>query len=369
MIGNFREAVENRHEYARELKNKGSRIIGWMCSYVPEELIHAAGFVPIRVIGGKENTSMADAHLYINMCSLVRSALEEGMRGKYSYLEGFIALNTCDNIRRLYDVWTHYLPPPFFYILSMPHKVSPEAITFFRSQLEDLKAKLEELRGDKITKEDLEKSIKLYNRARKLQKELSDTTRNGAGSLKGSEIFTVNLASGFLAKEKYVATLENLLQKVKSRKPLQNDDRTRLLVLGSELDNPDLFQLIESCGGNVVAEDLCTGSKTFWNLVEETCDPLEALAKAYLLRPPCPRMRMSEERLEHLKGIIKEFAVQGVVHESIKFCKLYEEDCITISIEMKSLGVPFLSLSREYTLSSQGQFKTRLEAFIESLSV
>ena len=364
----FHQALHNRHRRARELKDKGRRIMGWMCSYVPEELIHAAGFVPVRIIGGTEDTSTADAHLYINMCSLVRSALEEAMRGKYSYLDGLVTLNTCDNIRRLYDVWTHYVPQPFSRILSLPRKATPEAVKFFRSQLQELKVGLESLSGKKIHEEDLQKSIKLFNKMRRLQKEIVESGRDGCGVLSGSDIFAVNLAAGFLPKEEYVIMLEDLSRRLKAAKEVQPNTKIRLLVTGSELDNPDLFSLIESCGANVVVDDLCTAGKTFWNLVEEdTSDGLEALARAYLLRPPCPRMKMPDERREHLRNLIKEFSVQGVVHQTIKFCKLYEEDYITIREEMKALGVPMLSLSREYVISGTGQFKTRLEAFIESL--
>lgn len=370
MVEEFRKAIDNRHTKARELKEKGQRLMGWMCSYVPEELIHAAGFVPVRIIGGTEYTSTADAYLYINMCSLVRSALEEAMRGKYSYLDGLVTLNTCDNIRRLYDVWVHYIPPLFSQILSLPRKATPEAVKFFHSQLQELKGSLEGLSGKKIHEEDLQKSIKLYNRARKLQREIVESSRDGCGVLSGTDIFVVNLAAGFLPKEEYLTMLEDLSCRLKSAKGVQSDTKIRLLVTGSELDNPDLFALIESCGGDVVIDDLCTGSKTFWNLVEEDCpDSLEALVRAYLLRPSCPRMSMPNERREHLRSLIKEFSVQGVVHQSIKFCKLYEEDCITIREEMKTLGVPMLSLSREYVMSGSGQFKTRLEAFLESLQI
>lgn len=369
MAEEFRRALDNRHQHARELKDKGQRIMGWMCSYVPEELIHAAGFVPVRVIGGTEDTSTADAHLYINMCSLVRSALEEAMRGKYSYLDGLVTLNTCDNIRRLYDVWTHYVPQPFSRILSLPRKATPEAVKFFRSQLQELKGSLEGLSNKKIHEEDLQKSIKLFNKMRRLQKEIVESGRDGCGVLSGSDIFAVNLAAGFLPKEEYVIMLEDLSRRLKAAKGLQPNTKIRLLVTGSELDNPDLFSLIESCGASVVVEDLCTAGKTFWNLIEEDSpDSLEALARAYLLRPPCPRMRMAEERMRHLRALIKDFSVQGVVHESIKFCKLYEEDCISVREELKRIGVPFLSLSREYALCGTGQYKTRLEAFVESLS-
>lgn len=376
MLEEFQKAFDNRHQKARELKEKGRRIMGWMCSYVPVELIHAAGFTPLRVIGGKEDTSHADAYLYINMCSLVRSVLEEAMQDKYSYLDGLITLNTCDNIRRLYDVWTHYLPPPFFRILSLPRKDTPEAVNFFRNQLHNLKSNLEEFSQNKINEEDLQRSIRLFNSIRKLQREIAETARGGKEILSGRDIFTVNLASGFLPAEEYLAMLQDMEQRLsptatrrgeKNSGAASQESGIRLLVLGSELDNADLLSLIESCGARVVAEDLCTGSKTFWNPVDEDSpDSLEALAKAYLLRPPCPRMRMGQRRLEHLRRLIKDFSVQGVIHESIKFCKLYEEDYITIREEMKRAGVPLLSLSREYVLSGTGQYKTRLEAFIES---
>lgn len=366
MIEEFRRAIDNRHERARALKDQGKRIMGWMCSYVPEELLHACGFVTVRAVGGKEDTSTADAHLYINMCSLVRSTLEEAMRGKYSYLDGLVTLNTCDNIRRLYDVWVRYSPPPFYHILSLPRKVTPASVDFFRSQLEELKTRLEELSGKKTGEAELQHAIRLFNRAREMQRGIASLRSQNI--LSGSDIFTVNLAAGFLPKEEYLSMLEDLANNLKDAREGAEDRGVRLMVMGSEIDDPDLISLIESCGANVVVEDLCTGSKNFWNPVEEgTPDSLEALAKAYLARPPCPRMRMAGERREHLRKLIKDYSVQGVVHQSIKFCKLYEEDCIFIREELKQTGLPLLALSREYTLGGTGQYKTRLEAFIEAL--
>lgn len=241
---------------------------------MPEEIFHAAGLYPVRIFGGKGDTTRADAYLYSNICSFARSCLEEGFQEYGKLLDGFVAVNSCDHIRRLYDIWKGYLPAPFTHILSLPHKVSESAIAFFTKQLLRLKEGLEEA---------------------------------------------------------------------------------------------DYLRTIEDLGGLVVTDDLCNGTRYFWDRVDEERDPLEALARRYLAKAPCARMRPSHERMAFIRELIQEFRVDGVVYETLKFCDLYGEDYPILKENLDELQAPVVALDREHRSAGVGQTKTRVQAFLEKL--
>ena len=371
ILAEFRQTFANRHQLGRELKQKGHRIVGYVCTYVPEEIIHAAGLTPVRVLGGEGETPQADAHLYSNLCSFVRSAVEGGFQGRYDYLEGLVALNACDHIRRLYDVWSIYLKDktPFTAILSVPGKISENAIAVYKEELEDFQQKLENHFGTKITPEALRNSIALYNATRSLLDDLYDLRKSAEPSITGSEVMEVILAGMVTPREQYNEQLKALLEALKSRSPVENaDDRVRLLVVGSEMQDVDFIKVIEDLGGLVVTDDLCIGARYFRCLVEDG-DPLDTLARRYVTKNPCPRMRPQEERIRRLKQEVGDFNVEGVICEVMKFCDMHGAAYPIVKRAMDEIDIPVLKLEREHIMTTMGQIKTRTQAFFESISL
>ncbi|MBI2875546.1 MAG: 2-hydroxyacyl-CoA dehydratase, partial [Candidatus Tectomicrobia bacterium] len=326
ILAEFRQIFENRHQRCQGLKDReNKRFIGWVCTYVPEEIIHAAGFVPVRVLGGTGDTPTADAHLYSNLCSFVRNALEEVFRNNYDYLEGMVAMNACDHIRRLYDVWSIYLKDktPFTMVLSVPGKISENAVAVYTEELGVFKERLEVHFGVKITEEALRRSIALYNTTRSLLQEIYALRKSETPPLTGAEAMEIFLAGMVMPKEEYNEKLRQLLEALKSRSVSHAEDRIRLMVMGSELQDPNFIKVIEDLGGLVVNDDLCNGTRHFWGLVNPEGDPLAALAHRYVHKSPCPRIRPHDERVRRLKETIREYNVHGVIYEVMKFCDMH----------------------------------------------
>lgn len=366
MIQEFKEIVANRHGVAKEKRDQGRKIVGWLCTNVPEELLYAAGMHPIRVIGGTADTAKADGYLYSNVCSFARSCLQEVFDESYDYLDGMVTVNSCDNIRRLYDVWSEYIKTRFVHLLRLPHKISETSIAFYRDELVQLKEKLEKVSGNKISDDGLHQAIALYNRTRDLLNKLYELRKNSSPPITGAETLDVVLAGMFLDKEEYNQKLEALLDYLKGRK-IDGKDELRILVVGSELDNSDYIKIIEDAGAIVVADDLCTGSRYFTDPVGTDGDSLQALAKRYISKTPCARMYPVSKIFTHVKEQIKAYKVQGIVYEVIKFCDTYGENVPLFRNFIKDLDIPVLQLSREYALSGVGQMKTRIQAFFESI--
>ena len=153
-----------------EHKRQGNKVFGWLCTYVPEEVLHAAGILPVRITGYSQETELEDgnAYLYINNCSFSRSCLQMGLRGEYGFLDGVVGGSTCDGARRLFDLWRYYIDTPFQHVLTVPRKQTPRAHELYHDQVNRFKQHLEEFLDVQITDEELLHSIGLYNESRAL---------------------------------------------------------------------------------------------------------------------------------------------------------------------------------------------------------
>lgn len=366
MIEEFKEAFSNRYQVALERKEDGQKVAGWACNYVPEEIIYAGGMLPFRVLGGAGETSKAEAYLYSNSCSYALSCLEEALENQYDFLDGIILSNTCDPIRRLYDVWNKYVGTCFTNIINVPHKISDSSLEFLKREFVRLKKGLEESFKIELPEEAISQAIKVYNKTRSLLHQLYSLRMKDSPPISGAETLDVVLAGMILPRDRFNSMLENLLMNIGQRDGF-SEYNARILISGSELDNSDYIKVIEEAGGLVVADDLCIGSRYFWDLVDTDGDPIEALARRYLTHTPCPRMYPSDNRIEHLKKMVETFKVDGIIRQRLKFCDLYGIDLPLVKDGLRDLGTPILSLEREYGTAGTGQMKTRVQAFLESI--
>jgi benzoyl-CoA reductase subunit C len=371
MIERFSQLNKNRYQTIKEEKEKrGCQVMGWVCNYIPEEIILAAGLYPVRILGEKEETTKADAYLYSNICSFVRSCLEAAFKGNYDFLDGIVTASNCDHTRRLYDVWHRYINPSFKCQLGLPHKITENSIDYYKGELDRLRQGLEELTGNQISQDALIGAITLTNKTRDLLKQLYLLRKSPNPPITGAETLEVVLAGMFLPKERYHMMLEEVLIYLStlSTRKSQKDGRVRLMVTGSLLDNPEYIKVIEDLGALVVVDSLCIGSRYFWHQIEiSDRDPLEILARHYLNNPPCPRMRPYDMRSDSLKDLAQEFAVQGIISEVIKFCDNAGEEYPLLKGAMDQLDIPCLAIEREYLMGGVGQMKTRIQAFLENI--
>jgi len=350
-------------------KARGQKVMGWVCTYVPEELLHAAGALPVRISGYAKETDLQDgtAYFYVNNCSFARSCLQLGLRGEYAYLDGFVAGSTCDAARRLFDLWRHYVPVPFSHILTVPRKYSERALDLYFSQVVQLKKGLEAHLNVEIADESLMKSIGLYNESRSLLRALNDLRKLDEPPINGSQTMEVMNASSRMPKETFNDRLRELLWDLEHSKPI-GKGRARVMIAGSALNNAEFVQSIEHIGGLVVTDELCTGTR-YWAdpVIVDHEEPLKAIARRYLHNFPCARMYPSEERFQRMLNLIREFRVDGVISQTIRYCSPYSNDLPLLSDVLNRNGVPMLSLDVEYGTSGSGQILTRVQAFLEML--
>jgi benzoyl-CoA reductase/2-hydroxyglutaryl-CoA dehydratase subunit BcrC/BadD/HgdB len=362
--------IEN--EYVKEWKASGRPVVGFFCAHTPEELLWAAGILPVRLRGtGSEDTSYGDQYLGSFNCSFVRHTLSRVMKGELAFLDGLLVTNSCDHIRRLFDVFTAKEVAPFNHYLDVPHLNSEESFARLTAQLRSLQAKLESFFGVTISREALSDAIRLYNRTRVLLGRASALRCEDPPRATGSEALALSVASASVPKDRFNQLVERHLAELERRAPAPASTGPRLLVIGGTLDEPGYLELIESMGASIVADQLCWGSKSFADLANEEIDPIDAIARRILEHMPCPRMLdQYPKRLANLLESVKRHRVDGIICERLRFCDLWggEIEMLRRSLKQEA-GIPLLVLERDYAAASGvGQLRTRVQAFLETLA-
>jgi len=367
VLQSFRDILNKRHIIAKDWRNQNKRpVIGWNCTYTPEEIISAIDALPIRILGSMETaTTLADAYLPRNACSFARSCLDLALKNDYNYLDGFVTSNSCDNFGKTYDLWRHYTKIPYFHFINTPHTNTQISHEFFYQELIRFKESLEKTFNASLTNKTLQSTIKIYNENRKLLKKVYDLRRKDPSLISGVEALQIVLSSMLMPKEEHNNLLKQLLKEIPNR-PDPPKQGVRLLITGSIMDTTDLLSIVETVGGIAVADDLCTGSRYFWNLIEPDKDPIEAISKRYLNKIPSPFMYdHRQERFNHIKQLIKDYNVQAVINFLLKFCDTHMFDAPILTEQLQAEGIPVLNLEWEHTKSGIAPLKTRTEAFIE----
>jgi benzoyl-CoA reductase subunit C len=378
ILGTFTEAQEAPYTNWPD-RYSDHRAIGYFCTYVPEEIVHAAGFVPVRIRSSGKPPSRADAHLQSYTCALCRSALDQALRGDLSFLQGVVFAHTCDTIQALTDIWQMSFPDLYVETIVQPVNLSsPSARLYLIAELKRFRHSLEDLIGQEISGQAISASIALYNEKRRL---LARLLRD---RLTAPELFAATSAGFIIPLEEHNPLLSELVEllaeegvsippslagrgwgKVEPHKPRSKGPG--LILVGAFLDDPVVLNIIEELGARIVGDDLCTGSRYFAQPVEADGDPIAALADRYLRRLPCPaKHNPDHERSEHLLKLIHVTKANGVVFVLPKFCDPHAFDYAMVKEKLDAAAVPHLRLEMEHS-PALDQWRTRLQAFLEIL--
>jgi len=354
----------------KKWKDNGGKIIGCYCSYIPEEMITAAGFVPFRMRGtGSTGTDMADTCVSSINCSFSRHSLDLGLRGEYSFLDGVVWVNSCDHVRRIYDHWKRKIDTPYLRLMSLPKKVEEPQVEWFRGEILAFRDSLKDHFEIFISDDRLWQAIKLHNETRRLQRQLYELRKKKTPPITGAETLAVIVAGTAMPRAEYNELLKELVHEL-SHSEGHADYRARLMLIGGILDDPAYIEVIEGQGGLVVTDSLCFGSRIMWKDVDEKADdPISALARYYIAdRPSCARMFGDEPRRSaFIQDMVREFKVDGVVAERLVMCDLWTGEQFMIGEDLKEAGVPYIRLDRDYVSVGAGQLKTRVQAFLEMM--
>jgi benzoyl-CoA reductase subunit C len=360
------ESVSN--PFVEEWAKIGKPVLGYICSYIPRELISAAGILPYRIRGGGcGTTSRADIWMADTVCPFSRACLELALKGEYHFIGGLVSMNACECMRRMCDNWAEKAPVPYFYYMSVPYKSDSEAIDWYAEELRIFTKSLEAHFNLFVSAGDVWHAIDEGNKSRSLLQQLNRLKKSNPPPVSGAQAHKIAVLSAAMPADRFNAMLETAIQGL-SPESGSNISGTRLMVLGSPLDDTAFTAFIEDSGGLVVADASCFGEFSFQGEIRTGDDPWNSLAEYYLSDVSCPRMpSTSKARLELIKRMAAEYDVEGIIFERMMFCNLWGGESMPVISDLKSLGIPLLVLDREYGKPGQSRELTRIEAFIEMI--
>ncbi len=365
------QVLADPYGYAERLKKESRRkIVGTFCSYAPEEFIIAAGAHPFRIFGTGEKARLAESHLQSYCCSLVRGALEDALAGRLAFLDGVVFPHTCDTIQRLSDIWRLNVGGCFHLDVVLPVRLDTDnARQYLTDVLKRFRRELEAKLGAVIGDDDLRRAIGLTNRIRGALTRIAALAGDRPGILKGADLSALARSAMIMERSRAAMLLEEVLAQLEAQPGAQpGPARKRVILAGGVCNQPEVYALIEEGGGAVAADDLCTGSRSYEGLIDETGDPLAAIGRRYAERVVCPaKHRGLAERAENLVRMARAKQAQGVIFLLLKFCDPHAFDYPHLREALEKAGIPSMVVEVEDRLPADGQLRTRFEAFIEMI--
>ncbi len=342
--------------------------IGYSCSFVPEALLMADRLFPVRLRApGVAGTEIADNYLSNFTCSYVRSLLEFAMDDRFDLIKGWIFVPSCAHMQRLYDNLEYLKKPDFNHVLDVPRKVNEVTTAWMAEELRMLAERLSSHFGVDMGDSSLMKAIDEWNNFAEVIQSIGELRKKPNPPITGTEFHGLLMASLVSPKDLILPKILDYKKEIENLHGTHNY-RARLMVVGGHLHDPEFIRVIESQGGLVVADRFCTGSIPGLMPIEMKGDPFRTLAEHSFKKTLCPRMMEDfDRRLQTIIDTVKEYKVDGVIIEIIKFCDLWGVDAMPMVSALRKEGIPVLKLEREYRLGSEGQQRTRVQAFIESM--
>jgi benzoyl-CoA reductase/2-hydroxyglutaryl-CoA dehydratase subunit BcrC/BadD/HgdB len=342
--------------------------IGFFCPYVPEELLHAAGALPFRLMGTPIKMSHVQAHLPPNCCHLVKSSLESLLQGELDFLRGIIFSHTCDAMQGLADIWALQRRIPLQFNLMMPSHLDSElSRPYLKAEIERFKDFLESNVG-KITPQSLKASIQLFNRIREKLQEIYTRRPKRHTQISGRNFARIIRAGYLMDRARYLELLEEIWNALQEKGD-DNGNLVPIFLAGNMAHSDFYFSLIEEAGAIVVQDDLCSGTRFLRLMVPEDTDPIEGLTNRYLTSFLCPtKYKGVHAHAETLVKEVQKSGAKGVIFLLYKYCEPHFFDYPDLKQALESKGIPTLLLEVEDPSYSVGQLKIRVQAFVEMLS-
>lgn len=360
-----------------DFRKSGGKVVGTYCLYVPEELIRAAGAWSVGICAGAEWAyDQVEQILPRNTCALIKSMMGFKLGKVCPYLEEadlLIGETTCDGKKKAYEELGKLQN---MYVMELPQMKRAKDVAFWRSELVDLIAKLEELTGNKITAESLKASIKEVNDKRRALQRVNAARAAAPAPISGLDSLLAVQVAFYDDVPRFTQMMNTLADELEQRVAqsvgVAPKDAKRVLITGTPMALPNwkLHQIVETAGGVVVGEEMCTGSRYYEKLVDEggsTIDEmLDDLAAKYL-DINCACFTPNEGRLDDVVRMAKDLSADGVIDYSLQFCGTYQIESTAVQKTVRDAGLPVLSIDTDYSAEDVGQLSTRVEAFLEML--
>ena len=372
----FNDARKASFMKVKEFKDAGGRLVGFLCSYTPLEIIDAAGAASVALCGtSNETVPTAETVLPANLCPLVKSTYGFALADKcpFTYFSDMIVgETTCDGKKKMYELLNELKD---VYVLHLPQgqQRAYEADAWYQD-VKLFKEHLEAYYDIVITDDDLRAAVRRRNRLRQALLDLYGLQKLTPSATTGMELVSSVMASTCSFDiEAYAAQLEELVAKRRAaydagERPV-GADRKRVLVTGCPLGGVmnKVVKTIEDNGGVVVCSDDCSGERTSSMMIDpEAHDILRAISDRYL-QIHCSVMTPNDGRMENTLDMVERYHADGVIESILTACHTFNVESARMERAMESHGVPYMRLETDYSTGDVGRVETRIAAFIETL--
>ena len=381
---------EANNELVQKAKADGQRAIGYTCYFMPEVLLDLPGCFAVRLRAPRcTSPDIATYYMSSRVCHYARSLMERALEGGFNFLDAQMATETCTatcrfqehleqkHLDSVKDMRIINNDDFFCSFTDVPFKNNEIGYNHFREQLQvHVLDELHNRFGIDTSDEALMKTIERHNEVCRLINEIGDYRKLDNPTITGYEFHVIQLVSQVCPKELILPYLQETAEQLKTREPDEKwPFRCKVVLAGSENDDPDFTKLIEGCGAEVVADRYCYGAveSRVPIVVKEGQSPLDAIARHYLDTSNCPRFMpqdLMRNRKKRIADLAKEYKADGVIVASNKFCEYWSYERVIDTVVLpRDFGLPVCSIEKEYINSASGQLRTRFQAFVESIEI
>jgi benzoyl-CoA reductase/2-hydroxyglutaryl-CoA dehydratase subunit BcrC/BadD/HgdB len=362
-----------------ELRKETRKVIGHVCVMAPQEIMIAAGAVPVRLCSGFFDTSeIAEDVLPRDICPLVKSTM--GFRliesSYFKEVDAVVIPATCDAKKKLGEILADYMP---VFNLDIPlNKESARSKRFWLAEVKDFRKKIEKFTGNKVTKKPMEEAIRLlYERTRAFRRLYEIRKAVPTVITEKDALLVVNVSFFDDVKrwtQKTNELCDELEQAVKKGKPVEDAACPRILITGSPIIWPNykILEIAEEAGLNIVIDQFCSGTEYLYQPVEmdepTEEDMLSAIAERYILPSVCPVFLTADDRTDRILEMAEQYKVEGVLYHVLRLCQVFDMESEGVRIVLEEKGMPMLKVITDYSSEDVEQLRTRIEAFREMLS-
>lgn len=358
-------------------QQKGGKVFGTFCVYVPDEVIFAAGGIATGLCGGSQFwVPGGEKVLPANTCPLIKASVGARLDGTcpfFKIADMYIGETTCDGKKKAWEILNDFVP---VHVMDLPQMKREKDLKAWEDEIKILMQKVEELCGTKITAEALTENIKLINGKRQALARLYETRKNSPVPISGKDTLLITQIAFYDDPTRFAEKVNTLCDELDGRiargEGVFPANAPRILITGTPMAIPNwkLHHVLESSGAAVVVEELCTGVRYFENPVDESRNTIDeqvkALAERYM-KTNCACFTPNPGRIDDIMRLIKEYKIDGVVDYNLQFCGLYSTESYLVQKELKEAGIPVLHIETDYSEQDFEQLRTRIQAFLEML--
>lgn len=361
-----------------EHQKKGGKVFGTFCVYVPDEIVFAADAIATGLCGGSQFwVPGGEKVLPTNTCPLIKASVGARIDRTCPFFriaDMYVGETTCDGKKKAWEILAEDVP---VHVMNLPQMKRSKDVQAWAEEIETFKNIVEEFTGNKVTADKLAESIKLINNKRKALERLYDLRKNETLPISGCDALLISQIAFYDDPARFTQMTNKLCDELEKRVAdgvsVVPAGTKRIMLTGTPLAIPNwkLHNIVETSGAAVVCEEMCTGTRYFEKLVDESGTTLEeqyqALANRYM-NINCACFTPNSGRIDDILRLAKEYKVDGIIDVNLKFCNLYDTEGYFVERAMKEAGIPVLGIETDYTDSDAQQLRTRISAFIEMLN-